>query len=329
MFENRVTVIGYTASGKTTYLAGMYICMTLGIKHFSLYATNPNNDLYLEQLWSGICQGDKPDPSDNVEKYSFHIAHNRKPVTDFEWMDYPGGILSQPDSQEFQELVANVKESDCLLLILDGDKLFNIEASDVEDYKENVLRNINMDDGIRKEIKLFSYLSANHIDLPPIGIVVTKCDLIPKQYQTVIQEIIGARFDDIIEEKGRVVLPMSVTLGGKIEPGFSPRPYNIEQPIAFAVLAILLKYLNDAKSKRDANNDYINDNLGIIKGFFNSGKVNRARQNSQVLMQEIDKWSEDAFKLIDLFSDKKQIYVDGRAKNLKEYYKELFRGISN
>lgn len=328
MLENRVTVIGYTASGKTTYLTGMYTCMTLGIKHFSLYATNSNNDLYLEQLWSGICNGDTPDPSDNVEKYSFHISHNRKPVTDFEWMDYPGGVLSQPDSQAFQELVANVKESDCLLLILDGDKLFNIEAADIEDYKDSVLRNISMDEGIRKEVKLFSYLSSNSIDLPPVGIVVTKCDLIPKQYQTVIQEIITTQFDDIIEEKDRVVLPMSVSLGGKIEPGFSPRPYNVEQPITFAVLAILLKYLNNAKSQKDANNVYIRNNSGLIKGFFNSGKVNKARQNSQVLMQAIDKWSDDAFKLIDLFSDEKQIYVDGKKRNLKEYYKELFRAVA-
>lgn len=36
----------------------------------------------------------------------------------------------------------------------------------------------------------------------PVGIVVTKCDLIPKQYQTAIQEIIGTQFEDIIEEKG-------------------------------------------------------------------------------------------------------------------------------
>lgn len=328
MIENRVTVIGYTASGKTTYLAGMYHIMTLGKKHFSIYATNPDNDLYLEQLWLAIRGGDAPDPSDKMEKYAFHISHNRKPVTDFEWMDYPGGVLSQPNTKEFQDLAANIKESDCLLLILDGDKLFNIEASDIEDYKERVFENIQMDDGVSKEVKLFNYLSANNIDLPPVGIVVTKCDLIPSEYQTAIQEIIATQFEDIIEEKNRVVLPMSVSLGGKIEPGTPLRPYNVEQPIAFAVLAILLKYLNKARSQKDANNAYISNNSGLIKGFFNSEKVNRARQNSQALMQEIDKWSEDAFKLIDLFSEKKRIYVDGRERKLKEYYKELFRAIS-
>jgi len=328
MSENKVTVIGFKESGKTTYLTGMYICMSLGVKHFSLLAREPENDLYLEKLWEMISKGEKPDPSDKTEKYAFHISHNYKPVVDFDWLDYPGGILSQPDTPSFQELVKDVMDSDCLLLILDGILFANIKATGVDEYKRAVLARLGMDKGIRDELKMFTRLSNENRKLPPIGIVVTKCDLIPVTYQDAISEIIRTQFEQLIEESDRIVLPMSVSLGGEIEPGFAPNPFNIEQPIAFAVLTILMNYLAAAKIQNNANRDYIKNNSGLLKSLFNSGKIEKAKENSHALMQAIDKWSGDAFKLIELFSDKKKIYVDGHEKNLRDYYKEAFREIT-
>ena len=304
--DNKVTVIGVKESGKTTYLTGMYICMSMGVKHFSLFAKDPSQDMYLEKLWDMINNGDKPDPSDKTEKYKFHIAHNYKPVMDFDWMDYPGGILAQPNTPECQTLIQDVKNSDCILLILNGELFANIQAQDVEEYKECVLKKLK---------------------LPPVGIVVTKCDLIPKTYQSTIQDIIRKKFNQLINESGRIILPMSVTLGGKLEPGFIPNPHNIEQPIAFAVLAILMKYLLLAKIQNAENQSYIVNHSGFLKSILNSGKIDKAKQNSKTLGEVIDKISGDAYKLIELFSDSKVIYVDGKEKNLRDYYKEAFREV--
>lgn len=326
--DNKITVLGVKESGKTTYLAGMYICMSLGVKHFSLLAKDPNQDMYLETLWEKISNGEKPYPTDKPEEYEFHIAHNYKPVMDFDWKDYPGGILAEPSAPECQNLIQDVKDSDCLLLILDGRLFVTAYAENVNQYKENVLKKLKFDKGIRDEVRMFQRLSAENFKLPPVGIVVTKCDLIPEEYQSAIQEIIHETFDQLIDEPGRTILPMSVTLGGDIVPGFIPDPFNIEQPIAFAVLAILMKYLLLAKMQKNENRSFISNNSGFIKSLINSGKIDKARQNSKTLQDAIDKFSADAYKLIELFSDRKVIYVDGKEKNLRDYYKEAFRAIA-
>lgn len=326
--DNKVTVIGVKESGKTTYLTGMYICMSMGVKNFSLFAKDPSQDMYLEKLWDMINNGDKPDPSDKTEKYKFHIAHNYKPVMDFDWMDYPGGILAQPNTPECEALIRDVKDSDCLLLILNGELFANIQAQDVAEYKECVIKKLSIDKGIREELKMFQRLSKDNVKLPPVGIVVTKCDLIPKTYQSTIQDIIRETFDQLIDASERIILPMSVTLGGKLEPGFTPNPHNVEQPIAFAVLNILMKYLLAAKIQNAQNQNYIVNHSGFLKSIFNSGKIDKAKQNSKTLGEAIDKFSGDAYELIELFSESKVIYVDGKEKNLRDYYKEAFRAVA-
>ena len=325
--DNKITVLGVKESGKTTYLAGMYICMSAGVKNFSLVAKDPNQDMYLEKLWEKISNGEKPYPTDKPEQYQFHIAHNYKPVMDFDWKDYPGGILAEPSAPECQNLIQDVKDSDCLLLILDGRLFVSTRAQNRDEYKNEILKKIKYDKGVRDEVKMFQRLSSENFKLPPVGVVVTKCDLIPEAYQSAVQEIIRETFAQLIEESERVVLLMSVTLGGDIVPGFVPDPFNIEQPIAFSVLAILMKYLVLAKMQKDKNANFIEKYSGI-RGLINPGKLDKARQNAQELQELIDKLSADAYKLIELFSDRKTIYVGRVEKNLRDYYKEAFREIS-
>lgn len=332
--DNKITVLGIKESGKTTYLAGMYICMSAGVKNFSLVAKDPNQDMYLEKLWEKISNGEKPYPTDKSEQYHFHIAHNYKPVMDFDWKDYPGGILAEPSAPECQNLIQDVKDSDCLLLILDGRLFVSGNRDEYEagilnrdEYKDEILGKIKYDTGVRAEIKMFQRLSDENLKLPPVGIVVTKCDLIPPTYKPVVQEIIREIFSQLIGESERVVLLMSVTLGGDIVPGFVPKPSNIEQPIAFSVLAILMKYLALAKMQKDKNANYIKKYPQIGR-LFNPGKLDKARQNAKELQELIDKLSDDAYKLIELFSDEKTIYVDGAEKNLRDYYKDAFQEIS-
>lgn len=325
--DNKITVLGVKESGKTTYLAGMYICMSAGVKNFSLVAKDPNQDMYLEKLWEKISNGEKPYPTDKPEQYQFHIAHNYKPVMDFDWKDYPGGILAETSAPECQNLIQDVKDSDCLLLILDGRLFVSTRAQNCDEYKNEIIKKIKYDKGVRDEVKMFQRLSDENLKLPPVGIVVTKCDLIPPTYKPVVQEIICEIFSQLIGESERVVLLMSVTLGGDIVPGFVPDPFNIEQPIAFSVLAILMKYLVLTKMQKNKNANFIEKYSGI-RGLINPGKLDKARQNAKELHELIDKLSDDAYKLIELFSNTKTIYVGGDEKNLRDYYKEAFSKIS-
>ena len=328
--DSKVTVIGFTGSGKTTYLTGMYICMSGGVKHFSLLAKDKDMDLYLENLWDMICDGKKPKGTDKSECYDFHIAHNFKPVCDFKWLDYPGGILADPNHQERSRLESDIKESDCLLLIIDGELLAGIDAVDADSYREQLENKLRMNNSIRKEYKMFTELSKSKTKIEHVGIVVTKCDLIDSQLeekdiQSAIQSAIRNRFEGLFEEPERVVLQMSVSLGGPIEEGFMPEPFCVEQPIAFAVLTILLKYIEEIQKVRKELLQFISKHNGI----FDRKKVEEAREKIKNLEAALDKWSKDAFTLIDIFSDKKTIYVGGIEKNLKDYYKNEFRKLTD
>ena len=327
--DNKVTVIGFTGAGKTTYLTGMYICMSTGIKDFTLVAKDDDVDLYLEELWNKIIKREKPDPTDRLETYKFHISHNFKPVCDFAWIDYPGGLLADPLSDHRQQLENDIEESDCLLLMVDGGLLSGIMARDPDDYQQKLENSLKYNVGIRNEIKMLSMLSAKDIKLPPIGIVVTKCDLIDVVYENAIRKALRNSFSALFDATERIVLQISVSLGGNIEDGISQNQfYNIEQPIAFAVLSILMKYLIAAKSQNIENSKYIEVHDDFFGRIVHKRKIGRAKENIKNLGMAVDKWSSNVFKLIDLFSDKKTIFVDGEERNLRDYYREIFEKIS-
>ncbi|SFR92142.1 hypothetical protein [Anaeromicropila populeti] len=320
--KNNVTVIGFKNSGKTTYLAGMYTIMSAGRKNFSLVTKDPDLDLFLENLWDGICSGNFPLPSDKDEIFSFHLAHNYKPVCDFDWLDYPGGILADPNHPSREKLNTSIREAACLILVLDGD-LFAIDATSEADYEAKLTQKLEFDSGLRKETKALTRLSAEGIVIPPICIVVTKCDKINFDYQAAVEKVLRESLKGVFEGNP-LVMVSSVSFGEGIDHGAAPDPYCIEQPIAFAVLVILLKYLKALKISRTDNKEFVNKSRDIISRWWNSAKISAAENNIKELAGVSDKWSEDAYKLLELFPDKKKIYINGKEEKFKPYFRDIF-----
>ena len=327
--SNKITVIGFTGAGKTTYLVGMYIGMSSIIKNFTLNATDNNVDNELEVLWDKICGGTAPAPSSRLDPYEFHLAHNFKPVCDFEWLDYPGAFLAGPNSPERQRLQEDIKKSDCLLLIVDGEKLSISDAADVSDYIDKVNQRLAFDRGTRNQITNLANLSAQGISLPPICIVVTKCDLIDVQYQEAIRSILRDRFSAIFDAPERIVLQVSVSLGGPIDENFIPRPFCVEQPIAFSVLTIFINYIISARQEIKKNADYIFSKKGPIDKRYYSKEIITAKENIKNLENLIGTWADHCFNLVNLFSDKKIIYIGGDERNLREYYRDHIRKLTD
>lgn len=323
--ENNVTVIGFKNSGKTTYLAGMYAMMSAGRKNFSLVTKDPDLDLFLENLWDGICSGNLPLPSDKDEKFSFHIAHNYKPVCDFDWLDYPGGILADPNHPSREKLNTSIREADCLVLVLDGD-LFVIDATSEADYEAKLTKKLEFDSGLRKETKALTRLSAEGMAIPPICIVVTKCDKINYAYQAVVEKVLrNCESLKGVFEGNKLVITSSVSLGEGIDHGAAPDPFCIEQPITFAVLVILLKYLVVLMIKRKDNKAFVNKSRGIFSSWWNSEEIAVAENNIKELAGVSNKWSEDAYKLIELYSENKKIYINGKSEGFRDYFRDIFR----
>lgn len=324
--DNNVTIVGYTGSGKTTYLLGMYIYMSgTGCKHYTIGAKDPNQDRRLEDMWEQLYEGKFPEANFNSEEYSFHIAHNYKPVCDFNWLDYPGGILSQPDHRDWAAFKDSISKSDCLLLVLDGAK-FAIDASDEDEYAEKLHRMIKFDKGLRNELKEFNDLSSKGIQIPPTCILITKCDLINPKYRSTIMQVFPEVMSSLFA--GTDVIITSVSLGANIsEEG--PDPFCIEEPIAFAVLTILMKYMVKLKEKKDKSRHVINKDRNFITRLLDSSKIEIAQKELEQFTEAGNKWISDAFKLIELFDDDKCIFVNGDKHAFRNYMREQFSVINS
>ena len=95
-----IPIIGFTNSGKTTYLAGMYNFMSNGHLPLILSARDRKLRGYFNTLWNQICQGQKPLPTEHREDYLFFLSNNLEAVCDIKWIDYPGMILIPNEDNE-------------------------------------------------------------------------------------------------------------------------------------------------------------------------------------------------------------------------------------
>ena len=114
---DKITVIGYTGSGKTSYLAGMYNYMSIGVGNLTLYEC-ADHDWYLRKMWEDIRVGTWPVPSDDKNSYTFSLQRNFLRVMDFEWLDYPGAALVDPNYGLVADISNHISESACLLLLI-------------------------------------------------------------------------------------------------------------------------------------------------------------------------------------------------------------------
>ena len=325
----KITVIGFTGSGKTTYLVGMYMVMGNVINNFSLIAKDAGVDLYLDNLGTQMFQdGTPPQPTNKLEVYDFHLAHCFQPVCDFSWRDYPGGFLADGSTTpQSQQLIEDIKESDCLLFIVDGEALTVDNPTSDADYQRKLQTKLNFNQGLRREFTCLMQLSKNGIELPPIAIVVTKADLIDAQYQNAVNSVIHNRFSAIFNAPGRLVLQVAVSLGGPIEPNFVPAPFCIEQPIAFAVLTIFINHIKEARVKIKENADFIREHQNDFFKPINEMRI--ALENIQALQDRIDIENIHSLNLLNLFPENKIIYVGGTAVDLRNHYRNIFSTLSD
>lgn len=326
---SKVTVIGFTNSGKTTYLVGMYQAMGNITANFSLIAKDDGSDLQLDKLWEKMLEdGTPPDPTNRPEVFNFHLAHCFNPVCDFQWRDYPGELLSPgAQGEDRRQLINDIKESDCLLFIVNGDFLVVKNPADDADYERKLTNKLNFNPGLKKGFDCLMQLPANGIALPPIAIVITKADLIDAQYQEVVNSVLHKRFAAIFNAPERLVLQVAVSLGGPIEPGFVPDPYCVEQPIAFAVLTIFINQIKAARVQIKNNADFIREHQNDF--FKPKEELRRAWDNINALRDRIELESNHCLNLLDLFSGNKKIYVGGTEQNLRSHYRNIFTALAD
>jgi GTPase SAR1 family protein len=253
--EIKITMLGTTGAGKTSYLLGMYAVMQTGIQGFTLAAKDMDLDLELIQRWEKLIslKGEDRWPTPNaaaMEYYGFDFSYGFRPLMGFEWLDYRGLALSDRSTeQDVADLVQYLQASACLFLCISGEHL-------TSELTPNTVREIKSD---RMNQFVQQYVSNNkqpNSQQPfPVAIIITKYDLCHHREREAIIADVKKLFQALFTpNSGWLVMICPVSLGRDL--GDDPDnakivPVNVHLPVVFAVYSQLRSYGLKLKSDRD------------------------------------------------------------------------------
>ena len=253
--EIKITMLGTTGAGKTSYLLGMYAVMQTGVQGFSLAAKDMDLDLELTQRWEKLIslKGEDRWPTPNaaaMEYYDFDFSYGFRPLMSFQWLDYRGLALSDRSTeQDVAELVEYVRESSCLFLCISGEYL-------TDEITPKTVREIKSD---RMNQFIQQYISNQQQPNPnqpfPVAITITKYDLCHHRDRDDIIADVKKLFQALFTpNSGWLVMICPVSLGrdlGKDPEDANIVPVNVHLPVVFAVYSQLRGYGLKLKSDRD------------------------------------------------------------------------------
>lgn len=253
--EIKITMLGTTGAGKTSYLLGMYAVMQTGIQGFTLAAQDMDMDLELTQRWEKLIslKGEDRWPTPNaaaMEYYGFDFSYGFRPLMRFQWLDYRGLALSDRSTeQDVADLVQYLQESSCLFLCISGEHL-------ISEITPNTVREIKSD---RMNQFIQQYISANkqpHDQKPfPVAIVITKYDLCHHRDKDEIIADVKKLFQALFTpSSGWLVMICPVSLGKELcdDPdNANIIPVNVHLPVVFAVYSQLRAHGLKLKHQRD------------------------------------------------------------------------------
>jgi GTPase SAR1 family protein len=257
----KITMLGTTGAGKTSYLLSMYAVMQTGVQGFTLAAKDIDMDLELTERWEQLIslEGEDRWPAPNaaaIEHYAFDFSYGFRPLIGFEWLDYRGLALSdRSEEQDVRELSDYLAESKCLFLCVSGEYL-------IDRITPNTVRHIKSD---RMNQFIQKYISNNRLlgrDKPfPVAIVITKYDLCHHREKQEIIDDIKQLFQGLFApNSGWLVMICPVSLGKELcdnPNSASIVPINAHLPVVFAVYSQLRSYGMELRTNRDRHSETI------------------------------------------------------------------------
>lgn len=251
----KFTVLGNKGSGKTCYLLGMYYQMCSGNCGYTVYADD-DDDIELKMRYQKMCDSEQdyedrfPAATDDKTECKFVLQYQNKDIMGFDWMDYPGELLTQKSAYNGPKLYADFKEnvikSKSMFIFVDGELLCesNLEKKK-QVIKDQIGANIN---------SFISEFARTNNFIPPIGIVLTKYDKC-NNYTSMaeLEEIFRFAFSSLFVKDGEednIVCVIPVSLGEHIEDADYKgelRPINIHFPIFMGIWFEMNDRINKAE----------------------------------------------------------------------------------
>lgn len=244
-----VIVLGARGSGKTVFLASLFRKLSVAGEYGFFLGTNMRQQKQLNTVYNMVANGDRwPDATqlEELSDWEFTcrvVAPSSKIYDAFEivYLDYSGGRLTDETSRKLtDEFEARLNQADCLLGLIDGQKLYDF------------MRGTDKGGKFQYE-ELASIFNLLNRSANPVHIVISKWDLLEGHFT--LEEIRKKLLRDdlflnLVRTKSRLRTPLrlipvsSVGTGFAVReadgvmrkvPGATPRPFQVEMPFALVL----------------------------------------------------------------------------------------------
>lgn len=320
----RVTMVGVSGSGKTSYMAAMHEALASTNKSGFTIRTTLDETAPLEANIAEVGRFEAisfnnmnynwPPGTVKTTLWDFDLYHNMEKITKFQWIDYRGGILTdalsgKANEGETEELLQHIYLSNAVIMVADAYILTHYENLN-EARKRSGAHTIN------KIFQTYNAVYPNH-DLVYI-LMLTKSDTIAPQwkennYEPLMQRGLDA-FDEIVTLTkhnpnwvGGIVHVSAVGEGHAertvLDPGdlqtpvqtqdkivTYPEPRNAEHVIFFSLGEALEKMKKVAQQSAEKREDQIRESLqktGLVNNFWSwvTGKSSY-KEVAETLMEQ-------------------------------------------
>lgn len=249
----KMSVFGFTNTGKTCYLLSMFAKMGMGCSGFKFCTSDEEQYQMLMNAWEDLQDRSKlPNPSNaEMDNVKFLCQYGSRPIAEFDWQDYPGGDLK--DVNKISVMIDRAGEADCQMFFIPTNHFLD---EDPTRLNECVLRFSTI------IAKTFRYCQEHETAYPSFAIVLSKFDLVPfAERKATFYRIVDKlkdKFGELFSE-GCVTMVTGISLGDHLgvvnntdNGGFLGAdsvvaPLNMPMPILFAIRG----YLNSELAKME------------------------------------------------------------------------------
>jgi hypothetical protein len=286
----RITMLGYTGSGKTCYMLGMYAVMREGVRGFTFTTRDEDPDvdmdLELSERWERLVNetgvGRWPKPNDNTTiPYEFDFNHGLATMIGFDWLDYRGQALKEsPSEAEVRELKAHLNESSAVLLCVSGEHLAPGSTARLQSAVATA-----------RMLKLLKEARASRDQPPAVGIVITKFDLCRHLGEEAVIDTVLQLFNPLFEaDTGWLVMICPVSLGNTLAQDLDHgaiEPRNVHLPVSFAVYSAFRRGQEEVGERISGTQQALRSlQGGWIKTIWNRSEINARTNDHAALVRE-------------------------------------------
>lgn len=296
MADVTITMLGASGAGKTCFLVGLYNALRMGVKDFTLLATDTDpqvdTDVDLAEAWERMQDGGQdrwPAPTDDSREFTFDLQYAYRTILTIDWLDYRGGaMLDQPSEPDARQLLDRLGRSSAILLCVSAEALLHGPRAIAKTDRMNVLLG-----RVRRALPADA-------PPPPVVIVLTKFDLCAAAglSEAHVTELVKRQFPPLFAPKGGwLVTVCPVTLGHDLSQDRAAAPIapvHIHLPLTFVACAELRRRIERstaAVGRLDARRRELGG--GMLREWWNAGSIKRATRSLTLEQAVVTRASED------------------------------------